>query len=261
MPWTFAHPVAVLPLRTVSRGRLHFAALVVGSLSPDFGYYIGQFGIATFAHSSSGLFLVCLPTGVLALFMVRTLRQPVCFLLPQPHRSVIATLPEVELFKSSSSTLLMAFSVLLGALTHVVWDSFTHSSGWMVSHIHLLQRDLILCGRGVVPAYHALQHASTLLGIAVLLIVYVAWLRRTREAILPALPEAGCWRYTLLGCLAVVSLLIAVPFALIHSASASADITLRALMFHAVITSTTMFATLLVASGVYVAWRRKGKAS
>lgn len=258
MPWTFAHPAAVLPLRTVSRGRLNFAALVVGSLSPDFGYYIGQFGIATLAHSSSGLFLVCLPTGVLALFMVRTLRQPVCFLLPQPHRSVIATLPEIEPFKSASSIVLMAVSVLLGAFTHVVWDSFTHASGWMVSHTHLLQRDLVLFGEEAVPIYHVLQHVSTLFGTAVLLIAYAAWLRRTREEIVPTLPESNGWRYALLGGLVVVSLSIAVPFAFIHSASFNGDIAAHAFIFHAVIVSTITFSTLLVASGVYVAWKRKG---
>src|ERR1700744_2163138 len=36
MPWTFAHPAAVLPLRKALRSRLSFCALVVGSMSPDF---------------------------------------------------------------------------------------------------------------------------------------------------------------------------------------------------------------------------------
>ena len=50
MPWTFAHPAAVLPLRRFSGpGLLSFAALVIGSTSPDFLYYIGQFDLAAFA--------------------------------------------------------------------------------------------------------------------------------------------------------------------------------------------------------------------
>lgn len=257
MPWTFAHPAAVLSLRTVSRGHFHFAALIVGSLSPDFGYYIGQFRLATLAHTSSGLFFVCLPSGVIVLFLARTLRQPVCFLLPQPHRSAIATLPDIELFKSGSSILLMAASILLGALTHVVWDSFTHASGWMVSQSHLLQRDLIFFGRGAVPAYHVLQHASTFFGTAALLIAYVAWLRRMRKITPPGLSETDRWRYILLGSLAVVALIFAVPLALAHSASFDGYFAVRAFMFRAAITSTMTFAALLVASGLYLAWRSK----
>jgi WD40 repeat protein len=37
MPWTFAHPAAVLPLRKFCADRLSFAGLVVGSVSPDIG--------------------------------------------------------------------------------------------------------------------------------------------------------------------------------------------------------------------------------
>jgi hypothetical protein len=37
MPWTFAHAAAVLPLRRCCPRRLHFPALVIGSLTPDFG--------------------------------------------------------------------------------------------------------------------------------------------------------------------------------------------------------------------------------
>ncbi len=47
MPWTFAHPAAVLPLRPLKR--LSFGALVVGSIAPDIGYYLGRFDLAAAA--------------------------------------------------------------------------------------------------------------------------------------------------------------------------------------------------------------------
>ena len=64
MPFTLSHPLAVVPLRRWCPARLNFAALVIGSMSPDFGYFIGQFDAAAFAHTIPGLFTVCLPTGV-----------------------------------------------------------------------------------------------------------------------------------------------------------------------------------------------------
>ena len=39
MPWTFAHPAAILPLRRFCPAPLDFSALVIGSMVPDLGYY------------------------------------------------------------------------------------------------------------------------------------------------------------------------------------------------------------------------------
>src|ERR1041384_4174138 len=92
MPWTFAHPAAVLPLRRWCRGRLSFIGLVVGSCAPDFGYHLHRFDVATFAHTFAGLFAVCMPAAlVLAALLQRfggTLIQP----LPPRHRHALAPL-------------------------------------------------------------------------------------------------------------------------------------------------------------------------
>ena len=71
MPWTFAHPAAILPLRR----HLPQAALVVGSISPDIGYYLGLYPLATFAHSGWGLLLACLPIGAAVLVVWHLLRR------------------------------------------------------------------------------------------------------------------------------------------------------------------------------------------
>jgi len=57
MPWTFVHPAAVLPLRKYFANRHLFGAVVVGSISPDFGYYVGRFDMATTAHTLLGLLI------------------------------------------------------------------------------------------------------------------------------------------------------------------------------------------------------------
>ena len=67
MPWTFAHPVAVLPLRRFCPAQFNFAALAIGALTPDFGFYVNLFSLATDAHTLLGSFLVCLPTGLVLL--------------------------------------------------------------------------------------------------------------------------------------------------------------------------------------------------
>ncbi|NTW40123.1 MAG: DUF4184 family protein, partial [Cellulomonadaceae bacterium] len=55
-------------------------------------------------------------------------------------------------------------SLVLGMLTHVAWDAFTHGDGVVVQHVAWLREPLI----GAVPAGRVLQHLSTAAGLAVL---------------------------------------------------------------------------------------------
>lgn len=58
-------------------------------------------------------------------------------------------------------------SLALGLLTHVVWDSFTDSSGWVVQHLAALRADVV----GSLTWDRLLQHLSTVVGLTVLLVV------------------------------------------------------------------------------------------
>ena len=86
MPWTLSHPLAVLPLRRLTPRPLDFAALVIGSMTPDFGYYINRFDLSNLAHTLPGSFIVCLPTGVIMMLVFYLACRPVCYALPAPHR-------------------------------------------------------------------------------------------------------------------------------------------------------------------------------
>ena len=83
MPWTFAHPAAVLAIRPLLSARLSLAALMVGSITPDVGYYLSLFKMATFAHTLPGVITVCLPIGLLLLLLIQRLWLPIAYLLPQ----------------------------------------------------------------------------------------------------------------------------------------------------------------------------------
>src|ERR1044072_7764328 len=92
MPWTFAHPAAVIPLRRLCPAPLNFAALAIGALTPDFGYYVGLFRLANEAHTLPGSVLVCIPTGLVLLVCFYLVRRPVWNVLPQPHRTLLEPL-------------------------------------------------------------------------------------------------------------------------------------------------------------------------
>ena len=134
MPCTLSHPAAVLTLQRFCPHCLAFPALVIGSMTPDFGYYIHRFGMASFAHTIPGSFAVCLPSGAFLLLIFYLLRKPVCFILPMPHGEALlqlcSTVPRLGL----RSFAIIPFSLLLGAWSHILWDSFTHQTDWFVAH-------------------------------------------------------------------------------------------------------------------------------
>lgn len=177
MPWTFAHPAAALPLRRIGPLRLPLLGLIIGSLVPDLGYYVGHYDLATFAHSLRGIAIFCIPVGLLLIVLSLKARHFLAAPLPEPHRTAIEHLPSPPLWPISQTTK-MAAAVLLGAMTHVAWDSFTHASGVVTLNVIVLRKELFVLAGHPFPLYNVLQHASTLIGISVLSIAYVHWLKR-----------------------------------------------------------------------------------
>ena len=56
MPWTLSHPAIVLPLRRFSPRPFDFAALVIGSMTPDIGFYIDRFDLSDIRAYLAGQF-------------------------------------------------------------------------------------------------------------------------------------------------------------------------------------------------------------
>lgn len=242
MPWTFAHPVAILPFRK----RLPLAALIVGSISPDIGYYLGLFQLATFAHTGAGLLLACLPIGAATLVVLHLLREPLLELLPEPHRSALrqAGASGGSAPASLRSLGLGAAGLLVGAATHNAWDAFTHASGAMVQALDLLRAPAFEAGGRTFRLFNLAQHGSTLLGLAALMGVYAVWLKRQPRA--PVGPSMGdeLWRWTVLVACGFLALATGAPLA------RGAGFTGEALVFRSVIAATDVFVLLTVATAL-----------
>lgn len=262
MPSTFTHPLAVLPFRRLCPVPLNFAALVIGSMSPDFGYYLHQFSTARFAHSVIGTFVVCLPSGLVALAVFYRLREPLCFILPEPHRGALMPLARVRPSISPRSCLSAAASILLGAWTHTVWDSFTHNGAWAVERIPVLREPLVVIHGTVFPVSYVLQQISTFAGGAALALVYVLWLRRHRGASPGPRDEfSDRLRYGVLTLLAALSLAVAIPAASRLASKTRGYLAVRVLVFRTgVDAAATFIPSLAVTSGILYAIHRKKNA-
>lgn len=256
MPWTLSHPAAVLPLRRFSPQPLDFAALVIGSMTPDIGYYIDRFDLSAFAHTLPGSFLACLPTGVILLFLYYSFCRPVCYALPSPHRQ--ALLPLCPHFPSGLVRWgIILLSLLLGAWTHNFWDAFTHEHGWFVDRIPWLQQPVLQIGSTTVCMFLLLQELSTVVGFATVALAYWLWLRRQQVSSSVA-PGSDRWRYLFWLGILMLSLVISLPAAASYATSASLPEVpfVRSILFHTATYSSAIALPLgLVATTIIYARR------
>ena len=171
MPFTFfAHQVPVLPLKMRAPDRWDGLALVVGSILPDLWYVTsgwrwGPLGLPLWVsgHRFDLIVQNCVIPGTILTILLRRWAVPV----------VPAVLPKAGFLRLRDYRLLAlsqhrwwvtAYSVLVGALTHLLIDGFTHSDGWAVDGIPALQEPLLTIGDRSVAVYKALQFGGHVFG-------------------------------------------------------------------------------------------------
>jgi hypothetical protein len=169
MPFTFAHAAAVLPLaRPLGRWGC-MSALVIGSMAPDFSYFIPLNIDRDFSHSMRGIIGFGLPAGLIMYLLYHLLmKQPLVALLPAPHAGKAASVFSLTPLWPRLFIGIVAINILIGACTHVAWDSFTHQADVMVLAIPALQQKLFDLGSYPIHVYKLLQHSSTSLGLLVI---------------------------------------------------------------------------------------------
>lgn len=168
MPFTFSHPAATIPLTHFFKSPLSRLALVVGSMSPDFGYYAHWFAGATWAHTLQGSLALCIPSGLLLIGILLFFRHALLFLMPSRQREMLAPFLCCPKLLTVRFVADLCLAIWAGALTHLFWDSFTHRSGWFVQRLPLLQSHVTVS----LPGYYLLQQFSTVAGAVMVIIVY-----------------------------------------------------------------------------------------
>ena len=169
MPFTLAHPAAVLPLRGVRH--LRMAPLMVGAMVPDLPYFL-PWGIARYVpvtHAFVHSFTIDLALGYALLASLVVLQRPLTALLSARARALC--LRALFPFHRPIEWALAAPAIALGVWTHLLWDSFTHTDGWMVHRVEVLSAPLVL-GPYHGTVCHALQYLSSVVGLCVLVLWY-----------------------------------------------------------------------------------------
>ena len=176
MPFTLSHVAAVVPAyRPLARARV-FSAAVIGSMVPDFDLLLpGSFRHGQ-THSLVGLFLFCLPAGLILYALTQALIKP-AFIEVLPDRLYLRMQrehPPVRL-QSFRTWLYAALAVLLGALTHLVWDGFTHENARGVRFLPFLNDYGPEMGGHSLRLYRWLQYGSSLMGLLVVIGALLLW--------------------------------------------------------------------------------------
>lgn len=182
MPFTPSHAVVALPfLRTP----LIPAAVAIGAMAPDLPLFVRGTPLSYEMTHTSFLVAGSLALALVALWYL-LLRPAVREFSPDalarrlPQQwdatgaAVVRRVVPARLFARAA---LLVLSVFLGWLSHIVWDAFTHEGRWGLSLIPALAGQW-----GPLEGYKWLQHGSSLLGLVVIGVWALLWLRRREPA-------------------------------------------------------------------------------
>lgn len=198
MPFTISHAAVVLPFsRALARRRL-LSAAIIGSMVPDFGLFAPWRMGRIETHSAMGLLTFCLPIGLATYWIFQYLiKPPLLELLPDGAYTRWRPFASPADLGSLRQWILAASGVLAGAVTHLVWDGFTHEGARGVRMIPALDDPVVEFGGHHMLGVRLLQDVSSLIGLAVVLGMIWYILRKGREQpstprILPA-AERRAW--------------------------------------------------------------------
>ena len=170
MPFTISHAGFVLPFRKfVSPAVL--SGLMIGSIVPDFGYFIRKFEVASFAHTFLGALYFSLPVGLAMYLLMRLFFKRIAKVLPIPHSSFLMSWG-IDKYIGMRTLFATVVAILVGALFHNFVDSFTHQAGAAVSVFPVLRKEVISFGGDPLHVFRLLQYLGSTIGMVIIICVY-----------------------------------------------------------------------------------------
>jgi hypothetical protein len=183
MPFTISHAAAVLPFgRPLARWRL-LSAAVIGSMVPDFGWFMPWRPARFETHSADALLTFCLPVGLAAYWLFQlVIRGPLIELLPAGAYVRWRGSSAPADYRSLKQWILVTCAVLGGAITHLVWDAFTHEGARGLRLFPGLEDSAVEINGHRIAGPHLLQDANSLIGLIIVIAILLYSLR-------PGMPE------------------------------------------------------------------------
>ncbi|WP_435745871.1 DUF4184 family protein [Microbacterium sp. PMB16] len=201
MPFTPSHALVALPF---IRTPLIPAAIAIGAMTPDLPLFLRGVGLNySFTHDNGNVVWTALLAFVLFLVWRVVLRPAVPELAPRwlarrlptewSTGGLSAASRAVGVGERRGYPLLLAISLLLGVISHILWDLFTHEGRWGVELFPALDEMW-----GPLAGFKWLQHGSSVIGLVIIGVWALLWVRRqtprsTGEQWLPAGVRLAWW--------------------------------------------------------------------
>jgi hypothetical protein len=218
--------------------------MVVGCLSPDFEYFFRLAPGGGYGHTWLGVLVMDLPLSLLVLWFYEGYGKVGLYTIAPglfPFRE--EELEARPVARGLSQWMVVIVSILLGATTHIVWDSFTHNHFWPYTHIAFLRASLPTLFGHEFRMYGFLQFASSVVGMVVLFAMWVKWIGNMKEPGVPMVRRLGI---VLLGVAVLAGILRTI--AIRHTAG-RLSITADGVV--------TFFTAILLLIGLVGLWRRR----
>ncbi len=173
MGFTFSHPALILPCRYFPRNSYSLNGLIIGSMIPDLEYFLRSDNSSLFSHTLFGLLFFDFPAAIFLLVIYHQfIRDTLIRNLPAFIRSRLSGFMKIKwLTYLKSHWIIVSYSVIIGALTHFLWDSFTSGGEYFVRVIPFLRIKLSIMGLEYYT-YKVIKHITSILGMAALLYIF-----------------------------------------------------------------------------------------
>ncbi len=193
MAFTLAHMAAALPFYRCQKW-LNVEALFIGTMLPDLPYFLNSgVKVAQHSHQWIGLLEYCLPWGLAIFVLWYWLLKSALIALIQPwqrvqgltghnHHSMQEALPQYPFGLWFAAQLKfygmfwfkVVLGLLLGSITHLLWDGTTHPDGFIAIQLGL-QYPVTIAYLGDIPMARFLQYVTSI--FALILLIGFTWNR------------------------------------------------------------------------------------
>ncbi|MCW3463056.1 DUF4184 family protein [Chitinophaga nivalis] len=194
MPFTISHIAIVTPLTGAPRRYLSATGLMIGSMVPDFLYFILLNPYFKDGHQWWGIFVYDIPLSLLLAYLYHYLLKS--SLLHYAPEWAAQRLNRFRYFDWDTyfrqHYLVVTFSIIIGVLTHFFLDAFTHGHGYFTIRMPLLQGTVTIAGH-TIKTWYLLQYLSSVAGLAILFYVFLKIRMIPKNAVLPAPHKTRFW--------------------------------------------------------------------
>jgi hypothetical protein len=142
MAFTLAHCIVAIPLSKLFNHRMPFAALVIGSMTPDL-YRLFSSQSGEISHQWSGLIYPNFFIGLFFCFIWYFIYKPtLLYFLETQQKTKPTYSSDIQRFS------FISLGLILGCITHIIWDGLTHADyrtfifhDILSQHISLFQKN------------------------------------------------------------------------------------------------------------------------